>query len=85
MRPTGLQERNKELSAITSVIVIKQSWLKHTQYKNDTNDLLLNYESMFSQVEKTTYERFSHSFNRCLIEHLLSARLCPRQQGYRDE
>lgn len=55
MRPTGLQERNKELLAVTSVIVIKQSWLKHIQYKNDTNDSLLNYESMFSQVEKTTY------------------------------
>ena len=67
MRPTGLQERNKELPTITSVVVIKQSWLKHTQYKNDINDLLLNYESVFSQVEKTTYERFSHSFNSCLL------------------
>lgn len=67
VRPTGLRRRNKELPTITSVVVIKQSWLKHAQYKNDINDLLSNYESVFSQVEKTTYERFCHSFNSCLL------------------
>lgn len=85
VRPTGLWRRNKELPMITSVVVIKQSWLKHAQYKNDINDLSSNYESVFSQVEKNHLWEILSFIQQLFIEHLLCARLCPRQQGYRGE
>lgn len=57
------------IASITSVVVIKQSWLKSTAQKMMC-DLLSNYESVFSPVEKTLMRDFI-LLTKLFIEHLL--------------